>query len=82
MPNQGTNRYIVHATGDGTALAEFIAGLPSQPAIRLVEVIGPHDRPHTAVIETDAATALQLQENFRHSNKLMIEPDRPLSLFQ
>lgn len=82
MPNQGTNRYIIHATSDVTALAEFIAGLPNQPAIRLVEVIGPQDRPHTAVIETDVATAEQLKENFRHSNQLMIEPDRPLSLFQ
>jgi hypothetical protein len=33
------------------------------------------------VIETDAPTAKRLEESFRNANQLMIEPDRPLSLF-
>jgi hypothetical protein len=41
----------------------------------------PSAQPHTAVIETDAATARQLEESFRSAHQLMIEPDRPLSLF-
>lgn len=82
MSSAGTTaRYIVRATDDGAALSTFIAAIPANPALRLVETIGPHARPHTVVIETDAATADRLQESFRTSNQLMIEPDRPLSLF-
>ena len=48
--------------------------------IRLVEKIGPAHTPHTIVIDTDAATAQMLDERFRSTNQLMIEPARPLSL--
>jgi hypothetical protein len=33
------------------------------------------------VIETDESTAQQLAQRFRSTNQLIIEPDRPLSLF-
>jgi hypothetical protein len=82
MPNaSGTSRYIIRAVHDGPVLAAFIAGIRANPAVTLVEAIGPQQQPHTAVIETDAQTAEQLKQSFCTSNQLMIEPDRPLSLF-
>jgi hypothetical protein len=86
MPNPGTemqtSRYIIRAADDGTALIEFMAGIRADPKIRLVDTIGPQEQPHTAVVETDQVAADQLAQRFRNSNQLMIEPDRPLSLFQ
>jgi hypothetical protein len=76
-----THRYIVRGADDGPALAAFLAGIHADPSLRLIETIGPQGRPHTAVIETDAQTAKRLEESFRNANQLMIEPDRPLSLF-
>jgi hypothetical protein len=82
MPQpQDTKRYIVRAAGDSAPLLGFIASIEGERAIRLVETIGPAQQPHTAVIETDAATAQMLEQRFRSNNQLMIEPDRPLSLF-
>lgn len=78
-PNQ--HRYIVRAAGDSAPLQGFIAGLQGEPAIQLVEAIGPAQQPHTVVIQTDEATAQQLAQRFSSTNQLMIEPDRPLSLF-
>ena len=77
----GTNRYIIRAVDDAPVLDAFIAGIRNNPALRLLEVIGPQGQPHTAIVETDTATAEQLKQSFRTSNQLMIEPDRPLSLF-
>jgi hypothetical protein len=76
-----TGRYIIRCADDGPALAAFVAGISGDPSLRLIETIGPRGRPHTAVIETDAPTANRLGESFRNTNQLMIEPDRPLSLF-
>jgi hypothetical protein len=76
-----TGRYIIRGADDGPALAVFLAGIHGDPSLRLVDTVGPPDRPHTAVIETDAQTAKRLEASFRHANQLMIEPDRPLSLF-
>lgn len=77
----GKGRYIVRAAGDSTPLQEFIAGIQGDPAIRLADTIGPAQQPHTVVIETDESTAQQLAQRFRSTNQLIIEPDRPLSLF-
>lgn len=83
MPSPGPaspNRYIVRAAGDDGALATFIDSIRDDPAVRLVDTIGPSaGPPHTVVVETDPATVEQLRQ--RHLNQLMIEPDRPLSLF-
>ena len=83
MPSPGSktgNRYIVRAAGDDGALARFIDSIRNDPAVRLVDTIGPSaGPPHTAVIETDPATVEQLRR--RNLNQLMIEPDRPLSLY-
>jgi len=73
-------RYIVRAANDDGALASFIVSIRNDPAVRLVDTIGPSaGPPHTVVVETDPATAEQLKQRTR--NQLMIEPDSPLSLF-
>jgi len=83
MPEvQDTNRYIVRAAGDIAPLQGFIDSIVDDPVIRLVEKIGPARQPHTVVIETDVSTAQMLDQRFRSTNQLMIEPDRPLSLFE
>lgn len=74
------SRYIVRAAADSSALSAFIDGIAANPAIRLVDTIGPSaGPPHTVVVETDPETAEQLRR--RNLNQLTIEPDRPLSLF-
>lgn len=71
-------RYIVRAARDASALMHFLDSLGAQTAIRLVDTIGPSaGPPHTAVVETDPATAEQLR---RTHDQLTIEPDQPLSL--
>ena len=75
-----SNRYIVRAAQDDAALARFLDSIQADPAVRIVDTIGPSSGPpHTVVLETDPATAEQLRQ--RTLNQLMIEPDRPLSLF-
>jgi hypothetical protein len=78
---ENANRYIVRAAGDIAPLQSFIDSIVDDPVIRLVEKIGPAHQSHTVVIETDVATAQMLDQRFRSTNQLMIEPDRPLSLF-
>lgn len=80
LPGGAFGRYIVRAAADNSALAAFIDSLGANPAIRLIDTIGPSaGPPHTAVVETDPATAEQLRQ--RTHNQLTIEPDQPLSLF-
>ena len=75
-----SDRYIVRAAAEGSALSTFVDSLGSAPSIRLIEMIGPSaGPPHTVVIETDPETAEQIRQ--RHFNQLTIEPDQPLSLF-
>jgi len=78
-PLSATHRYIVRATSDEQVLLKFIEALGSEPAVQLIDTIGPSaGPPHTAVVETDAATAERLAQQSR--NQLTIEPDQPLSL--
>lgn len=80
VKGRGSSRYIVRAATDSDALSTFIASIGANPAIRLVDTIGPSaGPPHTAVVETDPDTAEQLRR--RTLNQLTIEPDQPLSLF-
>ena len=80
MEGRTISRYIVHAVADRGALRAFIDGLAANPAVRLVDTVGPEGGPpHTAVVETDPDTAEQLRQ--RNHNQLTIEPDQPLSLF-
>ena len=79
-PGSAPGRYIVRAAADAGALGRFIDSLGANPAVRLVDTIGPSaGPPHTVVVETDPDTAAQLRQ--RNQHQLTIEPDRPLSLF-
>jgi hypothetical protein len=76
----GGKRYIIRAIANDDALGAFIGSIGANPAIRLVETIGPSaGPPHTVVVDTDADTAEQIRQ--RHQHQLTIEPDQPLSLF-
>lgn len=73
------SRYIVRAMADEQALVTFIEALGAEPGVQLLDTIGPSaGPPHTAVVETDPATADRLRQQTR--NQLTIEPDQPLSL--
>ena len=73
-------RYIVQAI-DTEQLVDFINEVNEDPAMQLLNTIGPADRPHTVVVEMNHEKARSLEPRFRTSNKLKIEPARPLSLF-
>ena len=78
-----TGRYIVRSE-DPVRLNDFIKTVNTDPQIELVDTIGPSGSPHTAVVTMSHDTARALQERFsntKDSKKLIIEPDRPLSLF-
>ncbi|WP_312518336.1 hypothetical protein [Massilia sp.] len=78
-PDRNIGRYIVRASREDDALARFLAALDTEPGVRLVDTIGPSaGPPHTAVVETDAATAERLRRSSLY--QLTIEPDQPLSL--
>lgn len=82
QPGPGQARYLIRAVGDAVPLAAFIAGIGADPSIRIVERIGPPGQPHTLVAEMSADRASELEQSFRQSQQLMIEPDRPLSMYQ
>ena len=77
----GTGHYIIRSE-DAGQLANFIREVQQDPAVTLVNTIGPADRPHTVVVAMSPEKALSLQQRIRkNSIPLIIEPDRPLSLF-
>ncbi|WP_228536113.1 S8 family serine peptidase [Noviherbaspirillum malthae] len=73
-------RYIIRAS-DPARLAEFVASVADDPHITILDLIGPAGMQHTAVASMPREAARLLEERFRASRQLMIEPDRPLSLF-
>lgn len=77
-------RFLVHAA-IGAPLNDFLALAVTDPEIAVVDVIGPRDRPHTAVVELSHDKARVLDQHFRRTgtpaHQLTIEPDRPLSMF-
>lgn len=79
-PESGTGRYIVRAL-DPARLVEFVDDVRKDPDMEVVELIGPADQPHTAVVVMQHAVASALAQRFLASHQLTIEPDRPLSLF-
>lgn len=79
-PTSNRGRFIIRAD-DATHLQAFISEIGQDPAIELVDVIGPAGQPHTAVVAITPDTARALEQRFRTANQLKIEPDRPLSLF-
>ena len=77
-------RFLVHAAR-GAPLNDFLAVAATDRDIVVVDVIGPRERPHTAVVEITPAKAQLLEQHFRQTgtptHQLTIEPDRPLSMF-
>jgi len=78
----GRGRYIVRAE-DPKHLADFIDEAQSDPELELVDLIGPAGVPHTAVFVIPHEKAAALEQRFGKSPiRLIIERDRPLSLFE
>ncbi|WP_432379126.1 hypothetical protein [Duganella sp. P38] len=82
MPDK--SRFLVHAAL-GAPLNDFLTVAATDTDIKVIDIIGPRDRPHTAVVELSPDKAQQLEQHFRltgtPSHQLTIEPDRPLSMF-
>ncbi|NVM74582.1 hypothetical protein FHW83_000342 [Duganella sp. SG902] len=83
-PTNTTGRYLIHAAR-GAPLNDFLALAATDADIAVVDIVGPRDRPHTAVVEITPEKARLLDQHFRltgtPAHQLTIEPDRPLSLF-
>ncbi len=76
----GSGRYLV-SCGDPGKLNAFIQNSYQDPALQLIDTMGPTGAPHTAVYEMAHAKAAELQRLFLHTGELKIEPDQPLSMF-
>lgn len=74
-------RFIIRARDEGSALVDFLATLKDDQQCELVDVIGPVGRPHTAVVAVPDNLAPAFEQRFLNLPQLMIERDRPLSLF-
>ena len=74
-------RFIVRARAEGSTLNDFLTTIAGDPQLELVDTIGPQGLAHTAVVATPIEHAPAFEQRFRHSPELMIERDRPLSLF-
>ncbi len=80
-PGSSRVRFIIRATGDVAPLASFLDAARVDPGMTVIDIIGPPGAPHTAVIEMTHTAAHFLEQRFRETKQLTIEPDRPLSLF-
>jgi hypothetical protein len=78
--NSGSDsgRYIVRSDNP-MQLHAFITSIGADPRMALIDTIGPPEQPHTVIVSMPHDMAHTLQE--RYANQLIIEPDRPLSLF-
>jgi hypothetical protein len=76
----GRGHYLISSV-DSKQLSDFIASAGDDPALQLIEIIGPQDSPHTAIYDMPHDSAAELARRFQTSGNLKIEPDRPLSLF-
>jgi hypothetical protein len=74
-------RFIVRAREEGSTLNDFLTIIRDDRHLELVNTIGPEGHPHTAVVTTATEHAPAFEQRFRNSHELMIERDRPLSLF-
>ena len=74
-------RFIVRARDESSTLTDFLAMVDILPELELVDAIGPAGRPHTVVVAVDAQHASSFEQRFCNQQQLMIERDRPLSLF-
>jgi len=82
MPDK--SRFLIHAAR-GAPLNDFLTVAATDTDILVVDIIGPRDRPHTALVELSPDKALRLDQHFRLTgtvqHQLTIEPDRPLTMF-
>ena len=74
-------RFIVRARAEGSTLKDFLTIIRDDPELEVANTIGPEGHPHTAVVSTSADHAPAFEQRFSHSPELIIERDRPLSLF-
>jgi hypothetical protein len=74
-------RYIVRARDEAAALTAFLDSISDDPDITVVDTIGPQGQVHTVVIEVKDDMALMLERRLSNSTNLIVERDRPLSLF-
>jgi hypothetical protein len=82
QPAPAKGRFMISAVDEADeSLAEFVRTSHTDPDIALVDAIGPPGQPHTVVVDVTADKARALAQRFRVSNKLLIEPDGPLTLF-
>jgi hypothetical protein len=75
-------RYIIRTRTEPAALAAFLNSIKDDPAIAVVDSIGPTGQVHTVVVDVTADKAPLLERALGESTQLMIERDRPLSLDQ
>lgn len=84
QPGQAKSRFLIHAAR-GAPLIDFLAVAAVDAEISVIDVIGPRERPHTAVVDLTPEKARLLEQHFRLTgtpgHQLTIEPDRPLSMF-
>jgi len=79
-PERG--RYLVRAMGDAVPLSSFLNSIAGDPAITVVDRIGPAGQPHTVVAELSHDRARALEQQFMQNQQpLIIEPDQPISMF-
>jgi hypothetical protein len=78
----GRSRYLIRSRNDETPLTDLLGDIGSDPAIAVIDTIGPAGKPHTVVAEMSEDTARSLKQRFDPLHQLIIEPDRPLSPFQ
>lgn len=79
IPSPSTRgQYIVRAA-DPARLTQFLDSLRDDPAVEVVDQIGPAGQPHTAVLTVAADRASDLEQRIRGTDQLSIEADRPLS---
>ena len=76
----GRGHYMVSSM-DSNQLSDFIARAGDDPALTLLQIMGPQEAPHTAVYDMPHDSAAELARRFQTAGNLKIEPDRPLSLF-
>jgi hypothetical protein len=74
-------RFIVRTRDECVTLDDFLAAVRDDPELELVDTIGPPGKPHTAVVAVAPEQAPSFEHRYRNSPQLMIERDRPLSLF-
>ncbi len=76
----GRGHYLV-SSSDSKQLSDFIARAVNDAALKLIQVMGPEDAPHTALFDMPHDSAANLARSFQQAGHLKIEPDRPLSMF-